>query len=59
MKTNGYNPIIRDTPRVLRARIETRLELLKGEDPESHRYVVGLQRIAELERQLDKMEGTR
>lgn len=59
MKSNGYRCELPVTPRTLRARIETRMEMIKGEDPESHLYVTSLQRIAELERDLDRMEKGR
>lgn len=48
---------IPQTPGVLRARIALRVELARDLDPESIGYLLAHQRIAELERELQKMEG--
>lgn len=47
---------IPETPTTLRARIQTRLELLRGVDPDSWDYVRGLQRVRELELRLTQLE---
>jgi hypothetical protein len=50
---------IPQTPGVLRARIALRVELARDLDPHSLDYLLAHQRIAELERDLAKLEGNR
>lgn len=57
MKPLPAAPAIKQTPGVLRARIALRVELARDLDPESIGYLLAHQRIAELERELQKMEG--
>jgi hypothetical protein len=57
MKSNGYKPTISQTPGTLRTRIALRVELARDLDPQSLDYLLAHQRIADLERQLQKMEG--
>lgn len=48
-----------DTPGTLRSRIQLRVELARDLNPETLDYLLAHQRIADLERQLAKMEGSR
>jgi hypothetical protein len=57
MKSNGYKPEITQTPGTLRTRIALRVELARDLDTQSLDYLLAHQRIADLERQLQKMEG--
>jgi hypothetical protein len=57
MKSNGYKPEITQTPSTLRTRIALRVELARDLDPQSLDHLLAHQRIADLERQLQKMEG--
>ena len=50
---------IPQTPGVLRARIQLRVELARDLNPDSIGYLLAHQRIAELERELAKLEGNR
>jgi hypothetical protein len=50
---------IKQTPGVLRSRIALRVELARDLDPRSLDYLLAHQRIAELERELAKLEGSR
>jgi hypothetical protein len=50
---------IPQTPGVLRARIQLRVELARDLDPKTLDYLLAHQRIAELERELAKLEGNR
>jgi hypothetical protein len=50
---------IPQTPGVLRARIQLRVELARDLNPETLDYLLAHQRIAELERQLAALEGNR
>lgn len=50
---------IPQTPGVLRARIALRVELARDLNPDSIGYLLAHQRIAELERDLAKLEGRR
>ena len=52
-------PAIPQTPGVLRARIALRVELARDLNPHSLDYLLAHQRIAELERELAKLEGSR
>ena len=57
MKSNGYKPEITQTPGTLRTRIALRVELARDLDPQSLDHLLAHQRIADLERQLQAMEG--
>jgi hypothetical protein len=59
MKPLPVAPAIPQTPGVLRARIALRVELARDLDPHSLDYLLAHQRIAELERELAKLEGHR
>jgi hypothetical protein len=59
MKPLPAAPAIPQTPGVLRARIALRVELARDLDPETLDYLLAHQRIAELERELAKLEGHR
>lgn len=59
MKPLPAAPAIPQTPGVLRARIALRVELARDLDPHSLDYLLAHQRIAELERDLAKLEGHR
>jgi hypothetical protein len=48
---------IPQTPGVLRARIQLRVELARDLNPDSIGYLLAHQRIADLERQLAALEG--
>lgn len=48
-----------DTPVTLRSRIQLRIELARDLNPETLDYLLAHQRIADLERQLAEMEGSR
>jgi hypothetical protein len=48
---------ILQTPGVLRSRIALRVELARDLNPETLDYLLAHQRIAELERELAKLEG--
>ena len=50
---------IPQTPGVLRSRIALRVELARDLNPETLDYLLAHQRIAELERELAKLEGRR
>ena len=50
---------IPQTPGVLRARIQLRVELARDLNPDSIGYLLAHQRIADLERELAKLEGNR
>ena len=50
---------IPQTPGVLRSRIALRVELARDLNPDSIGYLLAHQRIAELERELAKLEGNR
>ena len=50
---------IPQTPGVLRARIQLRVELARDLNPKTLDYLLAHQRIAELERQLAALEGHR
>jgi hypothetical protein len=50
---------IPQTPGVLRARIQLRVELARDLNPDSIGYLLAHQRIADLERQLAALEGRR
>lgn len=52
-------PAIPQTPGVLRSRIALRVELARDLNPHSLDYLLAHQRIAELERELAKLEGSR
>lgn len=52
-------PAIQQTPGTLRARIALRVELARDLNPETLDYLLAHQRIAELERELAKLEGSR
>jgi len=59
MKPLPAAPAIPQTPNVLRARIQLRVELARDLNPDSIDYLLAHQRIAELERELAKLEGNR
>ena len=59
MKRLPAAPAIPQTPGVLRARIQLRVELARDLDPHSLDYLLAHERIAELERDLAKLEGRR
>jgi len=59
MKRLPAAPAIKQTPGVLRARIALRVELARDLNPETLDYLLAHQRIAELERELAKLEGHR
>ena len=59
MKPLPVAPAIPQTPGVLRARIQLRVELARDLNPDSIGYLLAHQRIAELERQLAALEGHR
>jgi hypothetical protein len=59
MKPLPAAPAIPQTPGVLRSRIALRVELARDLDPHSLDYLLAHQRIAELERELAKLEGHR
>jgi hypothetical protein len=59
MKRFFAAPAIPQTPGVLRARIQLRVELARDLNPETLDYLLAHQRIAELERQLAALEGNR
>jgi hypothetical protein len=59
MKPLPAAPAIPQTPGVLRARIQLRVELARDLNPDSIGYLLAHQRIAELERQLAALEGNR
>jgi hypothetical protein len=59
MKRLSVSPAIPQTPGVLRARIQLRVELARDLNPETLDYLLAHQRIAELERELAKLEGHR
>jgi len=59
MKRLPAAPAILQTPGVLRARIQLRVELARDLNPETLDYLLAHQRIAELERELAKLEGQR
>jgi hypothetical protein len=59
MKRFPAAPAIPQTPGVLRARIQLRVELARDLNPDSIGYLLAHQRIAELERQLAALEGNR
>jgi hypothetical protein len=59
MKPLPAAPAIPQTPGVLRSRIALRVELARDLDPHSLDYLLAHQRIAELERELAKLEGRR
>jgi hypothetical protein len=59
MKPLPVAPAIPQTPGVLRARIQLRVELARDLNPDSIGYLLAHQRIAELERQLAALEGNR
>jgi hypothetical protein len=59
MKPLPAAPAIPQTPNVLRARIQLRVELARDLNPETLDYLLAHQRIAELERELAKLEGHR
>ncbi len=59
MKRLPAAPAIPQTPGVLRARIQLRVELARDLNPDSIGYLLAHQRIAELERQLAALEGHR
>ena len=50
---------IPQTPGVLRARIQLRVELARDLNPKTLDYLLAHQRIAELERELAQLEGNR
>ena len=50
---------IPQTPGVLRARFQLRVELARDLNPKTLDYLLAHQRIAELERELAKLEGNR
>ena len=56
MKRFPAAPAIPQTPGVLRARIQMRVELARDLNPDSIGYLLAHQRIAELERQLAALE---
>ena len=56
MKPLPVAPAIPQTPGVLRARIQLRVELARDLNPDSIGYLLAHQRIAELERQLAALE---
>jgi hypothetical protein len=56
MKHLPAAPAIPQTPGVLRARIQLRVELARDLNPDSIGYLLAHQRIAELERQLAALE---
>jgi hypothetical protein len=57
MKRFPAAPAIPQTPGVLRSRIALRVELARDLNPDSIGYLLAHQRIAELERDLAKMEN--
>lgn len=59
MKPLPAAPAIPQTPGVLRSRIALRVELARDLNPETLDYLLAHQRIAELERELAKLEGNR
>jgi hypothetical protein len=59
MKPLPAAPAIQQTPGVLRARIQLRVELARDLNPKTLDYLLAHQRIAELERELAKLEGRR
>jgi hypothetical protein len=59
MKPLPAAPAIPQTPGVLRSRIALRVELARDLNPETLDYLLAHQRIAELERELAKLEGHR
>jgi hypothetical protein len=59
MKRLAAAPAIPQTPGVLRARIQMRVELARDLDPQTLDYLLAHQRIAELERELAKLEDSR
>ncbi len=59
MKRFPAAPAIPQTPGVLRARIQLRVELARDLNPDSIGYLLAHQRIADLERQLAALEGHR
>lgn len=59
MKRFPAAPAIPQTPGVLRSRIALRVELARDLDPKSLDHLLAHQRIAELERELAKLEGRR
>lgn len=59
MKRLHAAPAIPQTPGVLRSRIALRVELARDLNPETLDYLLAHQRIAELERELAKLEGGR
>jgi hypothetical protein len=59
MKPLPAAPAIPQTPGVLRSRIALRVELARDLNPETLDYLLAHQRIAELERELAKLEGRR
>ena len=59
MKPLPAQVAIRETAGVLRARIQMRVELARDLDPQTLDYLLAHQRIAELERELAKLEGSR
>lgn len=59
MKPLPAAPAIPQTPGVLRARIQLRVELARDLNPDSIGYLLAHQRIADLERQLAALEGRR
>lgn len=48
-----------NTPGTLRSRIQLRVELARDLNPQTLDYLLAHQRIADLERQLAAMEGSR
>jgi hypothetical protein len=59
MKHLPAAPAIPQTPGVLRSRIALRVELARDLNPKTLDYLLAHQRIAELERELAKLEGRR
>lgn len=59
MKPLPVKMAIPETAGTLRARIQMRVELARDLDPQTLDYLLAHQRIAELERELAKLEGSR